>query len=165
MKQAIFTVTALFLLAGCGVMEPQPVDLDKSLEVDFSIDRTEIVSGDRFTATYTIRNTTEESVEVFSLCASLANVAVSDGKEYINFFGTGRGCRPIVRTVEINPNETLSLEWDVHAFKLDREIGQVGYDTLLVAPGDYIIRVYPNIETINGEITPNLVNGAAFKVY
>jgi hypothetical protein len=150
-KHIIQTAFLALVLAGCeflGLASDEPKD---PVRFDLVLDKTVIAPGDRITVTYTTTNRTDSPIELNTYCSGYAMLGVVKDGSYVAFNGTSLGCRTGLGQYVIEPKESLQFEWGVHAFTLTRETGQPNFDTIMVAPGDYSLRVISNIRNINGK--------------
>jgi len=150
-KHIIQAIFLAFLISGCGILGFESDQAKDSLKFDLVLDKTVIAPGERFTATYTAKNRSDRTMRFVTSCTAFALIGGYKDGELIHLNGTSLGCYRGIGNFDIAPNKTLELEWDIQAFTLSREIGQVGFDTVLVAPGDYTLRVHSNIAEMNGK--------------
>jgi hypothetical protein len=147
----IQSVFLAFLISGCGVLGFESDPSEDSLKVELTLDKSVVAPGERFTATYTTTNRSDRTMRFVTSCTAFALIGGYTDGELIHLNGTSLGCYRALGNFEIGPKETLTLEWDIRAFTLSREIGQVGFDTIAVAPGEYSLRVHSNIAELNGK--------------
>jgi len=148
---------ALVVLSACAMDMLSPNEqapayaLSNGLEMQLSIDPTEIGPGEEFTATYSVRNTRAESVRLESLCNALAKGVVYRNSEEVGFVGSGSGCRTAISTYDIAAGETLEQRWRVKAAIILRAYPDGREpDIALAESGQYIFRAEPDVYSING---------------
>jgi len=147
----IQTAFLALLIAGCGLLGFDSDESKSPVRFDLVLDKTVIAPGERFTATYTTTNRTDSPLELNTYCTGYAILGVVKDGSYVDFNGTFSGCRTGLGQYVIGPKESLTFEWDLDAFRRSREIGQPNYDTIMVAPGDYTLRIISHISNMNGK--------------
>ena len=150
-----FTILSVLFLSGCGIFNSDNNDDFEDGTVEgarfhLSMDKTVVERGGSFLATFTVENTTNRTLEIETECVELAGIGVYQGDELMDFRGAFPGCLTALGYFEIEPTETLTLEWDVDAFTLSSETGEAPFDTTYVEPGDYVLRAEANVSRING---------------
>ncbi len=150
-RYLLVSVIAILIFNGCGVFESDTNNLNESVQFDLKIDKNELGPGEQFTALYTARNFSNKNIKLATSCIGFAIIGVYKDGENAHFNGADTGCYTGLGSFEIGPKESLQFEWDINAFTLSREIGQSNFDTTLVAPGNYKLRVYSNVVGLNGK--------------
>jgi hypothetical protein len=153
-KYGILAVGGL-ALASCngGALAPEDIQLTGSEFVasELGLDRTVVVPGETFTATYTIRNTGSEDAELTTACTALARgVIYRDGAE-APFLGSSSGCYTAIGHHVVPAGGVIEWSWDVTAAIIVKaypdgrppEIGEA-------EPGQYVFQVEPNVIMIDG---------------
>lgn len=166
LKSGLFLVSVLLicLLSGCSIFESDQSSPADKLAFQLMLDSSEVAAGDVFTATYTATNMSRRYLDIGTGCVSFAEIGVYKNEQRRDFFGANTGCRPALGSYQIGPGETLTLEWEIHAFTLSREIGQADFDTTFAAPGTYTLRVYSHISSIDDEYISIAPKSVGFNV-
>lgn len=151
LRYYLVSAIALVMLSGCGIFESESSDVLDSLEVQLNLEKNEIASGESSLAMYSVKNSSNQKLEIVTSCPNFAGGVVFQNSERVDLHGISNFCPSILGGFSIEPEQSLNFEWEIHAFTLKNNNNNSSIDTTFVAQGDYVLSIFTNVIRINGE--------------
>jgi hypothetical protein len=139
MARLTLLLATIIAIAACSLETTGPRvptdGLPEGLTASLTVEPNEVAQHERFDVTFTVTNTSSQTVQVVTSGGCLVIPGVYRNGERIPFVGSWWGCRAVITTHTFEPGETRTHTWEMQAERYAEHPGDVDGDP--VAKGTY----------------------------
>ena len=146
--KACFISLVILNFSGCSIFSN---DSDLNPEFEVSVESSEIDPGESFNVTLSVKNPSNNTISFSTSCQEFAGLFTYKSNELVNFSGNNTGCARMINTYELEPRESISFNWDLVASIVEWNSETTSTDTTYAGPGEYVLQVRLNTESVNGQ--------------